>query len=152
MKVVLPEGLARSRFIQRAPVAWVVTVGLALLGVGFIFTWLEQPMAAPAAWLWLTTVTLAGGVVLYLYQHHNLQLTVCSIKPQVLPLQVSCLAAQALGIQLLWYTESPYFVALLPFLAWPGWPYFFILSGVAGLGWLSLWCNCRDELLLKADR
>jgi hypothetical protein len=128
-------------------IGWLIVSLTGIVGLWLIFTWFNHPIAIEIAWLWLTTVTLFGGILFYLYQRRTLQLTACSTKSQVRPLQVSCLAAQALGVQLLWTTESPDFVTALPFLAWPGWPYVFILGGVASLGWLSLYCDCRDEAL-----
>jgi hypothetical protein len=132
-------------------VGWLIVILTGVFGLWLIFIWFNHLIAIEVAWLWLTTVTLTGGILFHLYQRRRLKLTVCSVKPQVGPLQVSCLSAQALGVQLLGYTASPDFVAALPFLAWPDWPYVCILSSVAGLGWLSFFCDCRDELLRGLD-
>jgi hypothetical protein len=118
-----------------------------LVGLGLTIPWFNHLNTTNLRWLGLTTLIVAGGIVTHLYQRRSAKLTVCSVKPQIRSLQVSCLAAQALGVQWLWYLESPDFVAAWPFLAWPGWPYICIISGVAGLGWLSLFCHCRDEAL-----
>jgi|GEM_PF-4557634 len=126
-------------------------LGAGLAGAWLTLYWFNHLYAANLGWLGLTTLIVAGGVATHLYQRRKAKLTVCSIKSQIRPLQVSCLAAQALGVQWLWYAESPHFWAAWPFLAWTGWPYLFIISGVAGLGWLSLWCDCRDEAL-KVER
>jgi hypothetical protein len=128
-------------------VGWLIVILTGIVGLWLNFTWFNHLIAIEIAWLWLTTVILISGILFFLYQRRRLQLTACLIKPQVRPLQASCLAAQALGVQLLWTIESPDFVTALPFLAWPGWPYVCILGGVVGLGWLSLFCNCRDEAL-----
>lgn len=126
---------------------WLLAILAGVLGLWPAIYWLNQPDAASRFWLWLTTWLIAGGIVTHLYQRRKAKLTVCSVKSQIRPLQVACLAVQALGVQWLWYRGLPDFMAVWPFLAWTGWPYLCIVSGVAGLGWLSLSCDCRDEAL-----
>jgi hypothetical protein len=64
----------------------------------------------------------------------------CSTRPNVRALQISCLAVQALGVQFFW-REQP---TLMP-------PTTFavvcIVVGVAGLGYASIFCDCRDDEL-----
>lgn len=131
--------------------------GAGWLIAGLVGLWLsihgfKLLYAANLGWLWLTTLVVAGGIGTHLYQRRKSKLTACSIKPQIRLLQVSFLAVEALGVQWLWYAASPDFVVVMPFLAWPGWPYLCIVSGVAGLGWLSLFCDCRDEALRAFER
>jgi hypothetical protein len=128
-------------------VGWLLAILAGFLGLWSASHWLNQIDTANLVWLWLTTLIMTGGIVTHLYQRRKAKLTVCSVKSQIRPLQVTCLAVQALGVQWLWYRESPDFAALWPFLAWPGWPYVCIIGGVLGLGWLSLFCDCRDEAL-----
>ncbi len=127
---------------------WFLAGVAGLVGIWLTLHWFSRFYAANLGWLGLTTLIVAGGIVTHLYRRRKVKLTVCSTKSQIRPLQVSCLAVQALGVQWIWYAESPYFWAGWPFLTWSGWPYLFIISGVAGLGWLSLWCDCRDEAFL----
>jgi hypothetical protein len=110
-----------------------ILVGLAV--------WLNQAYIPGSGWLLLTALVVMGGIITYLYRQRSVG---CSLKPQVNGLQISCLAVQALGVQLLWLAELP---ELAPF--WSGWAYLAILTGVAGLGWLSLFCSCRDEALQR---
>lgn len=64
----------------------------------------------------------------------------CSTTPNVRALQISCLAVQALGVQFFWREPS----TLLP-------PATFatmcVVVGVAGLGYASIFCDCRDDAL-----
>ncbi|MBE7556627.1 MAG: hypothetical protein HS126_36725 [Anaerolineales bacterium] len=129
--------------LHRIGLAWAVVAS----GLTFVLIWLDPVAMARLGGLWLTIVILLGGIAVHLDQSYHSKLTACSVKPQIHPLQVSCLAVQALGVQWLWYAASPDFVAVIPFLAWSGWPYLCIVSGVAGLGWLSLSCDCRNETL-----
>jgi hypothetical protein len=116
-----------------------------------LMNWLNQIQPSEIVWLWLTTAVLLGGLVVYFYQRRRRCFTpTCSLKPQIQPLQISCLAAQALGVQLLWQTEWPQVGAALSLAyVWSVLPYLLILGGVAGLGGLSLSCDCRDEALTR---
>lgn len=110
--------------------------------------WLNRIQPTEIFWLWLTAAILLGGITVYFCQRRRRQFTAaCSLNPQIHPLQISCLAAQALGVQLLWQAESPQFAVLSNPSLWAILPYLLIVGGVAGLGWLSLSCNCRDEAL-----
>ncbi|MCL4302647.1 MAG: hypothetical protein KJ077_43565 [Anaerolineae bacterium] len=132
---------------------WLVAGLASLAGLWFTIQGFNQLYTANWGWLWLTTLVVAGGIGTHLYQRRKSKLTACLVKPQIYPLQVSCLAVQTLGVQWLWYAASPDFVAVMPpFLAWTGWPYLCIVSGVAGLGWLSLYCDCRNEALCSFER
>lgn len=97
--------------------------------------------------MWLTSLILVGGLVTHLYQYGRQRFTACSTKPQVSSLQISALAAEALGVQLLWYAKTPGFLTTVPLLTWSGWPYIFIIGGLLGLAWCSLGCTCHDEAL-----
>jgi hypothetical protein len=128
---------------------WLAAVAIILPGLFWAVSWLNQTYTVGAGWLALTFIVLMAGIVMHFYRLRRPQLQVCSTRPQVRPLQISCLAAQALGVQLLWLNESPEFATVLPWLAWSGWAYLCIIGGLVGLGWLSLFCSCRDEALLK---
>lgn len=145
---MLSNRLDRIISLHRIGLAWTVVAG----GLTFVLIWLDPISMARLSGLWLTIVILLGGIAVHLDQSYHSKLTACSVKPQIHPLQVSCLAVQALGVQWLWYAASPDFVAVMPFLAWSGWPYLCIVSGVAGLGWLSLFCDCRNEALRSFER
>jgi len=87
----------------------------------------------------ITLVAISGGIALHLREARRRG--ACSLQPTMKPLQVSCLAAQVLGVQFYgrdagqWF-NAPFAVAC-------------ILIGVAGLGALSIFCACRNEELSK---
>lgn len=109
--------------------------------------WLDQAFAPGTGWLWLTLTVLLGGIAVHVLRRREYAACSTSAMPRVSALQVSCLAAQALGVQLFWGSGSPAFSAAFPLLALPWLPFVFIAGGVAGLGWLSLFCDCRDSAL-----
>jgi hypothetical protein len=87
----------------------------------------------------ITLAVIIGGIIFHLRDQRTR--VACARKPSVRALQVSCLAAQALGVQ--FYSREVGQVFSLPF------AFGFILVGVAGLGALSLFCDCRDAELSK---
>lgn len=97
----------------------------------------------------ITTLIMTGSLALYFYQWRQQRLATCSTNPRVSPLQISGLAAEVLGAQLLLYADSPEFEAAFPLLTWWVWPYIFIVGGLAILGWHSLSCSCHDEALSR---
>lgn len=102
-------------------------------------------------WLLLTMTVLLGSIGVYFYQRWQQPfIPACSLKPQIHPLQISCLAAQALGVQLFWQTEPLQIDAAFSLAyIWSLLPYLLMIGGVTGLGWLSLGCGCRDEALAR---
>ncbi len=85
----------------------------------------------------LTLVVISGGIAFHLREARRR--VVCSLQPTMRPLQVSCLAVQALGVQFYWLDTGQ--VDNVPFAL------VCILIGVAGLGMLSIFCDCRDDAL-----
>jgi hypothetical protein len=87
----------------------------------------------------LTILVIIGGIIFHLRDQRTR--VACALKPSVRALQVSCLAAQVLGVQ--FYSRDGGQIGNLPY------AFGFILVGVAGLGALSLFCDCRDAELSK---
>lgn len=87
----------------------------------------------------LTLVVIGGGIVFHLRDVRRR--VACALKPRVQALQVSCLAAQALGVQ--FYAREVGQIFNLPFAV------ACIVIGVAGLGALSIFCDCRNEELSR---
>lgn len=127
------------------PWAGATLAGAALAAV--VVIWLEGALAPGAGWAWLLITAALGGVGVDLARRRHGQGSACALKPQLRPLQVSCLAAQALGV-LLWNAgPQPAFAAALPWLALPWQPLALVVAGALGLGVLSVFCDCRDEAL-----
>ncbi|MBI5032434.1 MAG: hypothetical protein HZB51_18060 [Chloroflexi bacterium] len=67
--------------------------------------------------------------------------TSCSVQPNLSGLQVSCLATQALGAQFFWREQS---IGLPP----ATFAVICVIVGVAGLGYASIFCDCRNDVLM----
>ncbi|MFQ5613385.1 MAG: hypothetical protein ACE5H9_14760, partial [Anaerolineae bacterium] len=133
---------------QRYGLGWIVGLALGLPLAWLAVGWLEQNYPAGTGWMSLSLAVLLGGIGWRLYRQGRQEGAACATTwPNVSPLQVSCLAAQALGIQWLLFAGSFQRVGLLPIAAWSGWPYLSIAAGLLGLGWFSLHADCHDEAL-----
>ncbi|MBI5650232.1 MAG: hypothetical protein HZC40_07290 [Chloroflexi bacterium] len=88
-----------------------------------------------------TIFVILGGIIFDLRDQRAR--VACALKPSVRALQVSCLAAQALGVQ--FYSRDVGQIFNLPFAV------ACIVVGVAGLGALSLFCDCRDDELGRTN-
>jgi hypothetical protein len=117
--------------------------------VWLVVAWADRSIVPGAGWLLVTGLVLVGGIPYHIYQQRRNGSAACSTRPRLSPLQISSLAAQALGVQLLWPAGSSEFAVALPFLSWSGWPYVFIAAGLLGLAWSSLSCDNRAEVLAK---
>jgi hypothetical protein len=132
-----------TRPFIRQTIVWVAGLGLAGPGIWLIVVWVDRAVAAGAGWLLVTGLILVTGILAHIYQQRRNTSVGCSTRPRLSPLQISSLAAEALGVQLLWQAGSPEFAAVLPLLTWSGWPYTFIAAGLLGLAWSSLSCDSR---------
>lgn len=105
---------------------------------------LERAYAPGAGGLWLALTTVFGGIGVELARRRAGKGAICRPGPRVSPLQVSCLALQAVGIILYHNAQNPLFRAAFPALTEAWIPLACILGGVLGLGVLSVSGSCRD--------
>jgi hypothetical protein len=120
--------------------AGAVGVGAALLAL------LAERMLTSSGALVGTLALALAGVVWHLLDQR--EAPSCALGPRLRPLQVSCLALIGVGVQVFHAVEeaSPLLQAG-PWLATPLLAPACMLGGVVGLGILSMWSDCRDQLL-----
>lgn len=117
-------------------------LGALLSGIGVLCALLmsvslERFLLPGSGWLWLALTMMLGGIGVDLLQRWHGRGAVCSPNFRPSPLQISCLASQAVGVVL--FQQAPF-----AFLS-PGWlPFVFVIGGVLGLGVLSVLGSCRD--------
>lgn len=87
----------------------------------------------------LTIVIIIVSLVVHL-RRRRADARACSTQPNVRALQISCLAVQALGVQFFW--RDLFWLLSAETLAITC-----IVVGVAGLGYVSIFCDCRDAEL-----
>jgi hypothetical protein len=115
-------------------------IGVALI----IVAWLERAYAPGVGWLWLALTVALGGIGVDLLQRFHGRGQVCAPGPRPSPLQVSCLALQAVGVILFQSAQSAPFQVALPLLSAAWLPLACVVAGALGLGVLSVVGTCRD--------
>lgn len=126
------------------PLTTALLIGAAALAAWAGVVALDRLIVAGAGLVWLSGTVILGGVAVRLRQGRAAS---CALGPRLQPLQVSCLGLLGLGVQAYHMAGSPLFAARLPLLAAPWLPAACIVGGVAGLGVLSVFADCRDAEL-----
>ncbi|NWG21639.1 MAG: hypothetical protein HXY39_15120 [Chloroflexi bacterium] len=129
--------------------ATIILVFAGAIAAWFVLNWVNGLFAPGAGGIWLALTVLLGGIVIRLRQARPA--ASCAVGPRLRPLQVSCFAVIALGVQLLQAGENAPLMTIFPFLAVSWLPAVFILGGMIGLAALSVLSDCRDAAFSGAS-
>ncbi|MFV9507634.1 MAG: hypothetical protein AB4911_24040 [Oscillochloridaceae bacterium umkhey_bin13] len=122
-------------------------VALALAPAIPLAVWLNQAVVPGVGWVWLWITVGLGGVAVELVRRAHGVTPSCARGPQLRPLQVSCLALQALGVVLYQSSQQAAFGAAFPTLSASWLPFACVVAGMLGLGLISTSTDCRDAEL-----